>query len=1154
MPNYRRKSTKMFKKSPSASNLKNRQVFHTRLSESTVTKKFKIGICAMENKSRSGPMKQILSRLDAQNFFEIIVFTNQMLFDLSIDEWPRVDCLLAFYSTGFPLDKAIDFANKYKPFMINDLEMQKVIRDREKVYSLLKSDNVPVPRYEVLKRKNDLNQSLEADSQVMEEHEDHLTINDHVFTKPFVEKPLNADDHNIYIYYPQAAGGGSQRLFRKVYERSSIYSPISRVRKFGSYIYEDFMPTDGQDVKVYTIGLHYAHAEARKSPTLDGRVERDKDGKELRYPVILSAKEKEIARLVALAFKQNICGFDLLRANGQVYVCDVNGFSFVKNSPKYYDDCAQVLGELVLSNLCPELVYVLKQRIHPTIPVTPEQVSHHSASNPRLELRCVLAIVRHGDRTPKQKMKMIAKEQRFIDLFNKYAKDGEKELKLKRPAQMKEVLEMTRELILEKENKGQSDNVEKLKVLKSVLEMYGHFSGVNRKVQLKWVTNKPPNKTPLKRIEQIIEEYEETPTEQPAQKLLLILKWGGELTMAGRAQSECMGDSFRSVYPNKNDYSALPGSGFIRLHSTYRHDLKIYASDEGRVQTTAAAFAKGLLSLDGEIAPILYHLVRSHKTDKLLDQPPTGPGKRIMANVKLRLHKMIHNQEEFTEEDYKRFAPTGTQSLIDSMRIIKSPYKKCCELLEFVKNIVQQIKAINDNPELVAEYNPLYHDESVQLMLGRWSKLEKDFQSKDGSFDISKIPDIFDNIKYDVQHNSKLGLKNTIHLYTCVKPLADLIVPQEYGITEPEKVEIGRMILSPLVRKLMADLKVASTDDTSDNPYRLNPSYMPNVLSPGRYVRTRLYFTSESLIHSFLNLTRYAGLCDPEDESWKEAMEYLGSVREAQYHTQIVLMMYEDRHLPEGDPNRFRVSINFSPGTAACQRKVNERLNAMSEILLENGEISSGAVTPAEPEDSENEAPLPVFPEGMEDVIPSVQEVESLDSMKFLTKAELVEQIVRPLEEGDLVDANWTALLRTQPCSPEDAAFREWLNSFPKERRFSPAALRYAAAIFTEGDGHEAVEPLVTLHNNIPLHQMEAFLQKIADANDVTDLMDCEQSDIYFFDPTPSPSTASRDTVTPEHMHDSERDTERESTPQPELHKPSPTHSPLPHSPLSYRG
>ena len=45
--------------------------------------------------------------------------------------------------------------------------------------------------------------------------------------------------------------------------------------------------------------------------------------------------------------------------------------------------------------------------------------------------------------------------------------------------------------------------------------------------------------------------------------------------------------------------------------------------------------------------------------------------------------------------------------------------------------------------------------------------------------------------------------------------------------------------------------------------------------------------------------------------------------------------------------------------------------------------------------------------QGMEDVIPSVQEVESLDSMKFLTKAELVEQIVRPLEEVCGLKVKW---------------------------------------------------------------------------------------------------------------------------------------------------
>ena len=57
------------------------------------------------------------------------------------------------------------------------------------------------------------------------------------------------------------------------------------------------------DTKVYTVGPDYAHAEARKSPALDGKVERDSEGKEVRYPVILSNHEKLIARKVCLAFK-----------------------------------------------------------------------------------------------------------------------------------------------------------------------------------------------------------------------------------------------------------------------------------------------------------------------------------------------------------------------------------------------------------------------------------------------------------------------------------------------------------------------------------------------------------------------------------------------------------------------------------------------------------------------------------------------------------------------------------------------------------------------------------------------------------------------------------------------------------------------------------
>ena len=56
-------------------------------------------------------------------------------------------------------------------------------------------------------------------------------------------------------------------------------------------------------MQVYLVGPEYAHAEARKSPSLDGKVERDSQGKEIRFPVILNPYEKEIANKVCKVFK-----------------------------------------------------------------------------------------------------------------------------------------------------------------------------------------------------------------------------------------------------------------------------------------------------------------------------------------------------------------------------------------------------------------------------------------------------------------------------------------------------------------------------------------------------------------------------------------------------------------------------------------------------------------------------------------------------------------------------------------------------------------------------------------------------------------------------------------------------------------------------------
>lgn len=79
------------------------------------------------------------------------------------------------------------------------------------------------------------------------------------------------------------------------------------------------------------------------------------------------------------------------------------------------------------------------------------------------------------------------------------------------------------------------------------------------------------------------------------------------------------------------------GGGLLRLHSTYRHDLKCYTSDEGRCQKTAAAFLKGLLFLEGALAPVLAIMVRNdEKVQGMLND--SSEADKLLANVKAQIN------------------------------------------------------------------------------------------------------------------------------------------------------------------------------------------------------------------------------------------------------------------------------------------------------------------------------------------------------------------------------------------------------------------------------------------------------------------------------------------------------------------------------------
>ncbi|KAJ6766292.1 DIPHOSPHOINOSITOL PENTAKISPHOSPHATE KINASE [Salix purpurea] len=478
-----------------------------------------------------------------------------------------------------------------------------------------------------------------------------------------------------------------------------------------------------------------------------------------------------------------------------------------------------------------------------------------------------------------------------------------------------------------------------------------------------------------------VEGEEERPVEA-----LMVLKYGGVLTHAGRKQAEELGRYFRNnMYPGE-------GTGLLRLHSTYRHDLKIYSSDEGRVQMSAAAFAKGLLDLEGQLTPILVSLVS--KDSSMLDGLDNASIE--MEEAKARLNGIITSVAKIVNSNGYSECPWMT----DGAGLPSNASELLRNLVKLTKKVTEQVRllAMDEDEELTetSSYDviPPYDQakalgktnididriaaglpcgsEGFLLMYARWKKLERDlYNERKERFDITQIPDIYDSCKYDLLHNAHLNLEGLDELFKVAQLLADGVIPNEYGINPKQKLKIGSKIARRLLGKILIDLRntleeaisvaelkcnhdhqsaskktdkedtdyqsklfiknedmrrTSTTseismdqddDDDKETKYRLDPKYA-NVRTPDRHVRTRLYFTSESHIHSLMNVLRYCNL----DESLQgeeslvchSALERLYKTKELDYMSNIVLRMFENTEVALEDPKRFRIEMTFSRG------------------------------------------------------------------------------------------------------------------------------------------------------------------------------------------------------------------------------------------------
>lgn len=890
-----------------------------------------IGVCALDIKARSKPSRNILNRLISKGEFEVIVFGDKVILDEEVENWPICDFLISFYSEGFPLDKAIAYVQARKPFCVNDVPMQKILWDRRICLRILDKIKVPTPeRLEVnrdggpavftpemakhLKETTGLTlegpedgtggQMAAPKTVELINSGDTLSVDGILLHKPFVEKPVSGEDHNVCIYYPQSQGGGGRKLFRKIGNKSSehvedLTIPRAISEPGSSYLYEKFMRVDNaEDVKAYTVGPTFCHAETRKSPVVDGLVRRNTHGKEIRYITALSKDESAMATRIANSFGQRVCGFDLLRAQGKSYVIDVNGWSFVKDNEEYYEQCARILKDMFIrekqkltgqsqpvsgvtsptdgtmspatvrresglkdnhrsalqnflskspsmSNMLhahhpnheshrlsspgspqpgasvvptpktsPPLVVEQDASTVPstdllpppavsvpsevpsvvsTVPPTPvptpgqdQQPMPPPAPKHTWKLKGMVSVIRHADRTPKQKYKYTFHTKPFIDLL----KGHQEEVLLIGEAALASVMLAVDTAVHE----GVEDK-EKLKSLRNVLAKKGGWAGT--KVQIKPMFRKrnseesknsdipPLAPEDLAAITPNLEHGESAESSRESKaianaerrspvrndslsgvtlsritaaekslvldKLQLIVKWGGEPTHSARYQAHELGESMR------NDLQLMNKDILDEVH--------VFSSSERRVTTSAQIWASAFTDQKDLASDFI--TVRKD----LLDD--SNAAKDEMDKVKKKLKTLLRQGHEAPPE----FAwppdmpePSIVQKYVVHLmkfhrRVMRNNYSKLYGGAATSLNAIVHPEGKDSksgSPAMGPAMSQVNATSSIQarwccgedaeLFRERWEKLFNEFSDAE-KVDPSKISELYDTMKFDALHN-----------------------------------------------------------------------------------------------------------------------------------------------------------------------------------------------------------------------------------------------------------------------------------------------------------------------------------------------------------------------------------------------------------------
>ncbi|TBU06488.1 putative histidine phosphatase [Hamiltosporidium magnivora] len=778
-----------------------------------------LGFCIMSRKLFATHTQLFIKKL--KKIFPSTIISPNMISTQPPEEWPAFDVIISFYHTTLPFKQVIKYLSLNYSYCPNNLLLQYALFDRRIIKKILESMNVNTPRsifynktplaipnviIKIIEQRFCI--KLDFEFEEMKEFEDSIQIGNKIIKRPFIEKPANNENHNIYVYYCKNLG--VRKLFRKSANKSSsLVYDLQGVRRDVSYIYEEFIEGDNRDIKVYAMGGATPYAETRKSPTVDGVVERDEKGNEKRAKIILKENELNWARKITLGFKQLICGFDMLRKGEESYVIDVNGWSFVKGcKEEYYENCAQVIKEDILKNFSGAIGFnrlinesKFKKNINfdiSQLKYLNENIKNILDSIFRKSLSKVIRIYRHADRTPKNKIKVL------ID------KSG------------------------------------------SITTTSGLFECIENHLQNCSFTEDLINKFGKNKETRIQKRLLEN------ENVEIILKWGGRLTHTGRIQSEETGENLRYFLLSNSLASINLFNENKNIDDTFNRlldNVKFFSTSEDRVQESAMIFAKaftrkGASVVIEETNPInlkenrnkfhenikdkLKNDFEAFKSDEINEEICKTLDAFFEYKESKKLYKTLETKYLDKNEDY-----ILNQSQESLSHLIFDNYLCNSEIYSEKKNSKSLSSSNSSSKEsdsslfdclnlIENKYEYIFNDKEY---LGNY--FEKLIYKTKSKITTNNISELYELLKYLIIHKRKdllqiFNQEKTEKLFSLVLKYHKFINMRKYGVNIEEIIKSSEFFCGNLINKIISNLN--STD--------------------GTYI----YFTKENNIHALFNL------------------------------------------------------------------------------------------------------------------------------------------------------------------------------------------------------------------------------------------------------------------------------------------------------------